>query len=94
MQNAALQFQKHGANPFAAPALKGRLADIPARGKGSLVEMDDFHAGLRTGWWESMKALFRPQAKSVCSIDADAGSIELSGIELTATFSMNPTIRI
>ncbi|MDP1654445.1 MAG: hypothetical protein Q8L56_17175 [Rhodocyclaceae bacterium] len=41
-----------------------------------------------------MKALFRPQAKSGCRIDADAGSIALSGIELTPTFSMNPTIRI
>jgi hypothetical protein len=37
IQNAALQFQKPGANPFAAPALKGRLANIPSRGKGSLV---------------------------------------------------------
>jgi hypothetical protein len=43
--------------------LTDRLADIPARGKGSLIEMDDFHAGLRTGWWESMNALFRTRAK-------------------------------
>ena len=41
-----------------------------------------------------MKALFGFQVKSVCRIDADAGSIALSGIELTATFSMNPTIPI
>lgn len=47
----------------AAPALKSCLTDMPALGEVSLVEMDDFHAGLRTGWWESMKALFSPQAK-------------------------------
>lgn len=39
------------------------LTDIPALGEGSLVEMYDFHVGLRTGWWESMKALFRARAK-------------------------------
>lgn len=44
--------------------------------------MNDFHVGLQTGWWESMKALFCPQAKSDGGIDADTGSIELFGIEL------------
>jgi hypothetical protein len=71
-----------------------RLADIPARGQGSLVEMNDFHAGLRTGWWESMKALFRPQAKSGCGINMGVGSTARFGIELTPAFSMRPTIRI
>jgi hypothetical protein len=55
--------------------------------------MNDFHAGLRTGWRESMKALFRPQAKSICCIDMDLGSVVRFRIELTLAFSMGPTIR-
>jgi hypothetical protein len=44
--------------------------------------MNDFHAGLRTGWWESMKALFRPQAKSAIGNDMDLGSTAGFGFEL------------
>jgi hypothetical protein len=50
--------------------------------------MNDFHAGLRTGWWKSMKALFRPQVKSNYRINMGGG------IDLTPAFSMGPIIRI
>ena len=65
IQNTALQFQKQRADPFATPVLKGRLTDIPSLSEGSLLEMNDFHAGLRTGGWKSMKLLFHPQAKPI-----------------------------
>jgi hypothetical protein len=42
----------------------------------------------------SIKALFCPQAKSVCCVDMGVGSIVDYGIELTPAFSMRPTIRI
>jgi hypothetical protein len=44
--------------------------------------MNDFHAGLRTGWWESMKALFRLQAKLAIGNDVDLGSTAGFGFEL------------
>jgi hypothetical protein len=40
-----------------------------------------------------MKALFRPQAKSICCIDMGLGSVVRFRIELTLAFSMGPTIR-
>jgi hypothetical protein len=47
-----------------------------------LVEMNDFHAGLRTGWWESMKALFRSKAKLAIGNDVGLGSTAGFGFEL------------
>lgn len=37
VEHTTVEFHIFWADPFAAPALKGRLADIPSRGKGSLV---------------------------------------------------------
>lgn len=39
--------QKLGADPRAAPALKGGLTDTPAGSELFLIEVSDFHLGLR-----------------------------------------------
>ena len=82
VEHATAEFQIFGADPFGSPAFKRCLTDIPALGEVSLVEMNDLHAGLRTGWWESMKALFRQQAKSAIGNDVDFGSTAGFGFEL------------
>ena len=46
VEHAPAELQKLGADPRAAPALKGGLADTPARGQLFLIEMNDFHLGL------------------------------------------------
>ena len=38
--------QSPWADPRAAPAFQGGLADTPARGQLFLIEMNDFHLGL------------------------------------------------
>ena len=52
--------------PFLAPAFKGRIADVPTGCELALIEVNDFHlVSLRMSWQESMKALFRQQAKAI-----------------------------
>ena len=55
VEHTTAEFQIFWADPLGSPAFKCCLTDTPAGGEVSLVEMNDFLAGLRTGWWESMK---------------------------------------
>lgn len=46
VEYAATEFQKLGANPFAAPPLECGLTDVPADGQLFLVEMNNIHFGI------------------------------------------------